>query len=247
MGPLIGITTRPRLVQASGGEMWADTVSHTYRNSVARAGGLPILLAPVKDGAVPSVLDRVDGLLMTGGGDVDPDLYGGTRIKEMYGIDPTRDRFELALAREAHRRKMPVLAICRGIQILNVALGGSLIEDIPNEIGSDFHSKIGPEVFEAFQNVSIDESCGLAALVGATSIGVNSIHHQALRQVAAGIHPVAWADDGVIEAIEADDPEWPLIGVQWHPEYLSEVEDDPSRRIFSAFIENATRARVATA
>ncbi|NND02165.1 MAG: C26 family cysteine hydrolase domain-containing family, partial [Acidimicrobiia bacterium] len=147
MGPLIGITTRPRLVQASGGEMWADTVSHTYRNSVTRAGGLPVLLAPVPDEAVPTVLDRIDALLMTGGGDVDPELYGGTRVKEMYGIDSNRDRFELALAREAHRRKMPVLAICRGIQILNVALGGSLIEDIPNEIGSDFHSKIGEEVY----------------------------------------------------------------------------------------------------
>lgn len=227
--------------------MWADTVSHTYRNSVTRAGGLPILLAPVTDEAVPTVLDHIDALLMTGGGDVDPDLYGGTMVKEMYGIDPNRDRFELALAREAYRRKMPVLAICRGIQILNVALGGTLIEDIPSQVGSNFHSKIGPDVFEAFQSVTIDDSCGLAGLMGATTIGVNSIHHQALKRVADGIHPVAWADDGVIEAIEADDPQWPLIGVQWHPEYLSEVDDDPSQRIFAAFIDNANRARLATA
>lgn len=247
MGPLIGITTRPRLVQTSGGELWADTVSHTYRDSVVRAGGLPVLLSPVSDEAVPTVLDHIDGLLMTGGGDVDPALYGSEPTKEMYGIHPERDRFELALAREAKRRKMPVLAICRGIQILNVALGGTLIEDIPSELGSDFHSRIGDEVYTRFQNVSIDESCSLASLVATTQLGVNSIHHQALRRVADGIHPVAWADDGVIEAIEADDPDWPLIGVQWHPEYLSQVGDGPSHRLFRAFVDNAAAARVATA
>ena len=244
MGPLIGITTRPRLVRASGGDMWADTLNHTYRNGVTRAGGIPVLLAPVADDAVPHLLDRLDGLLLTGGGDVDPTLYGGELTKEMYEVDPGRDRFETALAREAFRRKMPVLAICRGIQILNVALGGSLIEDIPSEIGSDYHAKIGDEVFVAHQRVQIDETCGLAALVGRTELEVNSIHHQALREVAGGIHPVAWAEDGVIEAIEADDPDWPLIGVQWHPEYLGEVGDDSSHKIFGAFINSAASARL---
>lgn len=247
MGPLIGITTRPRLVQASAGELWADTVSHTYRNGVTRAGGIPILLAQVDDSAVPPLLDRLDGLLLTGGGDVDPTLYGSVPTKDMYGIDPNRDRFEMALAREAHRRRLPVLAICRGIQILNVALGGSLIEDIPSELGSEGHAQIGEQVYIPHQNVRIDESCGLAALVGTTELGVNSIHHQALRTVADGLHPVAWADDGVIEAIEADDPQWPLIGVQWHPEYLGEAGDDPSHRLFSAFIANASADRIATA
>jgi putative glutamine amidotransferase len=224
--------------------MWADTLNHTYRNGITRAGGIPVLLAQVADDAVPHLLDRIDGLLLTGGGDVDPSLYGSERTKEMYGIDPGRDRFEMALAREAFRRKLPVLAVCRGIQILNVALGGSLIEDIPSEIGSDYHAKIGDEVFVAHQRVQIDETCGLAALVGATDLAVNSIHHQALRRVADGIHPVAWAEDGVIEAIESDDPDWPLIGVQWHPEYLGEVDDDPSQRLFAAFIENAATARL---
>lgn len=245
MGPIIGITTRPRLVQTSGGELWADTVAHTYRNSVIRAGGVPIHLAPVPDKAVTALVDRLDGLLMTGGGDVDPDLYGGKRVKEMYGIDAERDRFELALAREAHSRKLPVLAICRGIQILNVALGGTLIEDIPSEIGSDFHAKIGDEAYATFQKVTIDDSCGLHALVGSNEISVNSIHHQALRRVAEGIHPVAWAEDGIIEAIEADDPKWPLIGVQWHPEFLSEVGDETSHRIFAAFVSNAMAAQPA--
>jgi putative glutamine amidotransferase len=139
-----------------------------------------------------------------------------------------------------------VLAVCRGIQILNVALGGSLIEDIPSETGSGYHARIGDEVFVAHQRVKIDDTCGLAALVGSTDLAVNSIHHQALRRVADGIHPVAWAEDGVIEAIEADDPEWPLIGVQWHPEYLGEVDDGPSHKLFTAFIENAATARLAT-
>ena len=246
MGPLIGITTRPRLVHASGGDMWADTLNHTYRNGVTRAGGIPVLLAPVVDDAVPHLLDRIDGLLLTGGGDVDPTLYGSAPTKEMYGIDPGRDRFEMALAREASRRKLPVLAVCRGIQILNVSLGGSLIEDIPSEIGSDYHAKIGDEVFVTHQRVRIDESCGLAALVETTDLAVNSIHHQALRRVADGLHPVAWAEDGVIEAIESDDTEWPLIGVQWHPEYLGEVDDDPSHKLFAAFIDSAAAARLTT-
>jgi len=244
MGPLIGITSRPRQIHASGGEMWADTVNHTYRNGVTRAGGLPVLLAPVPDEAVPTLLNRIDGLLLTGGGDVDPALYGSSLTKEMYGIDSSRDRFEAALSREAFRRKLPVLAVCRGIQILNVGLGGTLIEDIPTEIGSDYHAKIGDDVFVAHQRVRIEESCNLAALVGTADLAVNSIHHQALRRVAAGIHPVAWANDGVIEAIEADDPDWPLIGVQWHPEYLGEAGDDPSHRLFSAFVQNAAAARV---
>ena len=241
MGPLIGITTRPRLVATSGGELWADTVGHTYRNATIRAGGIPVLLAPVPDEAVSTVLDRLDGLLLTGGGDVSPQLYGGEELPEMYGIDPERDRFEAALARGAFERKLPVLAICRGIQILNVALGGTLVGDIPSEIGSNYHAKIGPDVFEAHQNVRIDDSCGLAALLGTDELKVNSIHHQALRRVADGIHPVAWADDGVIEAIEADDPHWPLIGVQWHPEYLDVVDDAPSRKLFAAFVANASR------
>lgn len=248
MGPFIGITTRPRLVHTPVGDMLADTLSHTYRDGVTRGGGVPLLLAPVDDEAVPTLLGRIDGLLLTGGGDVDPTLYGSEPTKEMYGIDPKRDRFEIALVREAHRRKMPVLAICRGIQILNVALGGTLIEDIPDEIGSSqSHAEIGDRVYETYQNVRIDDSCGLAALVGTTELGVNSIHHQALRRVADGIHPVAWADDGVIEAIEADDADWPLIGVQWHPEYLASVDDNPSQRLFAAFIDNASAARRARA
>ena len=152
--------------------MWADTLNHTYRNGVTRVGGIPVLLAPVRDEhAVPHLLDRIDGLLLTGGGDVDPTLYGSAPTKEMYGIDPGRDRFEIALARDAFRRKLPVLAVCRGIQILNVALGGSLIEDIPSELGSDYHAKIGEEVFVAHQRVQIDESCGLAAIVGCNGSG----------------------------------------------------------------------------
>lgn len=227
--------------------MWADTVAHTYRDGVTKAGGIPILLAPVADEAVPAILDRVDGLLLTGGGDVDPALYGSQPVKEMYGIDAKRDRFELALARDAQRRKMPVLAICRGIQILNVALGGTLIEDIPTELGSKNHAVVGDQVYVGHQGIRIDDSCGLAALLGTTELGVNSIHHQALRRVADGLHPVAWADDGVIEAIEADDPDWPLIGVQWHPEYLGAVGDDPSHRLFQAFVDHATAARIPTA
>jgi len=244
MRPVIGIGARPRLIEASGGELWADTVAQTYRNAVTNAGGIPVILAAVDETAVPQLLDRVDGLLLKGGGDVDPATYGGSPDVEVRGISLERDGFEIALAREAHRRRIPTLAICRGIQILNVALGGSLIEDIPSEVGSTDHDSYGEKSWKAHQHVTIDEGCGLAALVGGTHIHVNSIHHQALRRVADGLHPVAWADDGIIEAIEADDEKWRLIGVQWHPEYLSAVGDETSDRIFTAFVENAAAARV---
>jgi len=243
MRPIIGITTRPRTVKASVGEIDAHTIEHTYTDSVLRAGGVPVLLPPVPTADVPAVLDRIDGVVLSGGGDVDPSRYGGVRHEAMYGLDFDRDEFEIELVRIAAARRLPMLAICRGLQVLNVALGGTLIGDIPTEVGSMDHTAVGHQAFNGHQHVRLEPGCRVAAIVGATDLEVNSIHHQAVRRVAPGLRAVAWADDGVVEAIEHDDPTWQLTAVQWHPEYLGQADDKASWALFAALIEDAKERR----
>jgi putative glutamine amidotransferase len=245
MRPVIGITTRPRTVKSSAGESDAHTLQHTYSDSVLRAGGIPVLLAPVPDQDIPALLDRLDGLVLTGGGDIEPERYGGTRHDSMYGMDFDRDEFEIELVRVAAARRFPILAICRGLQVVNVALGGTLIEDIPTEIGSADHTAIGHMVFNGHQHVRLEPGCAVATVVGATDLEVNSIHHQAVRDLAPGFRAVAWAADGVIEAIQHEDADWPLLAVQWHPEYLNQVDDKASLYLFRAVVD-AAAARAAT-
>lgn len=237
MQPIIGITTRPKQVQTSGGDLYADTLQHTYRDAVAASGGIPLLLAPVPETVIDPVLDRLDGLVLTGGGDIHPRFYGSEIIDEMYDIHESRDIFEMALAHRAAERNMPTLAICRGMQIVNVAFGGSLIEDIPSEIGTE-HAILGEGAYERHQAVGLDESCNLASLFGDTQLKVNSIHHQAVRQVAPGFRTVGWGDDGVVEAIEHEG-DWPLLAIQWHPEYLHAGGDGDARILFDELIRLA--------
>ncbi len=241
MRPVIGITTRPRIIKASAGEMEAHTVEHTYTDAVLRARGLPMLLAPVPSHHTGDVLDRLDGIVLSGGGDVEPERYGALRTDTMYGMDFDRDEFEIELVRAAAARRFPVLAICRGLQVVNVALGGTLIGDIPTEVGSADHTVIGHHVFNGHQHVRLEHGCRVALAVGATDVAVNTIHHQAVRDLAPGFRAVGWADDGVIEAIEHEDPEWPILAVQWHPEYLARSDDKASGALFAALVDNAAR------
>lgn len=237
MRPVIGITTRPRTVPSSLGDSAADTLQHTYRDAVMGSEGIPVLLAPVAAEDVPVVLDRIDGLLLTGGGDLHPRHYGGRGVPENYGIDDTRDVFELELARQAAARGLPTLAICRGLQVVNVAFGGTLIEDIPTEIGTD-HSLRGEAVFDRHQPISLLDGCRLAGLFGADKLEVNSIHHQSVRDLAPGFRATAWSSDGVIEAIEHEG-DWPLVAVQWHPEYLHAGSDPQARIVFDELVRMA--------
>jgi putative glutamine amidotransferase len=245
MPPVIGISTRPRELESPEGESSAHTLQRTYTNAVLRAGGVPVLLAPVPDPQVGALIDRIDGLVLSGGGDVDPARYGSATDDTMFGIDFERDQFEIELVRTAKAQRLPTLAICRGLQVVNVALGGSLIEDIPTEVGSADHTILGHEVFNGHQHVSLDPTCLVAKVVGTNDLQVNSIHHQAVREVAPGFRPVGRADDGVIEAIEFEDPEWALLAVQWHPEYLSDADDPASLALFKALVD-ATAARQLT-
>lgn len=239
MQPIIGITTRPRDVQASAGLSAAHTVQRTYTDGVLRAGGIPVLLAPVPDPLVAAMVERIDGLVLSGGGDVDPARYGGTFHEAMYGIDFDRDAFEIEAVRAAAAARVPTLAICRGLQVANVAFGGTLIEDIPTETGSADHTVIGHQVFDGHQHVRLDPGCRVARVVDAVDLEVNSIHHQAVRTLAPGMRAVGWADDGIIEAIEHEDARWPLLAVQWHPEYLGDADDPASRALFRALVEAA--------
>jgi len=238
MQPVIGITTRPRAITSAAGDSHAHTLERTYFDAVVRAGGIPMLLGPVPQQAVATVLDRVDGLVITGGGDIEPHRYGGVANDDLYDMSSARDEFEIELAHEAALRQFPTLAVCRGLQLLNVAFGGTLIEDIPTEVGTA-HRATGPLVYAGHQHVRLTPGCRVAEVVGSDNLMVNTIHHQSVRDLAPGFTAVGWADDGIIEAIQHDDPEWPLLAVQWHPEYLSDVEDAASWALFDAVVAAA--------
>lgn len=239
MTALIGVTTQPKLVETAAGEIDAHTMPHTYPDSVMRAGGVPVLVSPVPRRGIPLIFDRIDGLVLTGGEDIEAHRYGGQGHEAMQRMDFDRDEFEIELAREAKRRRFPVLAICRGLQVVNVALGGTLVRDIPSELGSMDHTVIGHAVYNGHQPIKIDPGCAVATVVNDTELMVNSIHHQSVQDLAPGFRAVAWAADGVVEAIEHEDGTWPLLAVQWHPEYLGDRDDDASHALFAALVEAA--------
>ncbi len=240
MRPLIGITAQRREVNTTYGTEPANTVVLTYSSAVAEAGGIPVLLPILNPEAVPGLIERLNGVVLTGGGDVDPSHYRLLEHSTVYGVDAARDEFELALARQIAETKLPVLAICRGLQVLNVALGGTLIVDIPTQVDGGFdHFRAGEDAKRAHQALRLEESCHLAGLFGTSELKVNSLHHQAVAEVAPGLHPVAWSEDGVIEAMEPDDDRWEMRGVQWHPEHLVDSES-AARALFEGLVRAAS-------
>ncbi len=223
MRPRIGITSSP----AEHDERHIDRVNRWYVEAVLRAGGLPLILPTLAPADVGEVLDDLDGLLLTGGGDVAAWHYGEEVAPEAYGIDAPRDAWELALVAAAMKvpmgpveGAMPILGVCRGAQLINVAAGGSLIQHLPH-ITDEQHWQRGRDT-EAVHTVDIEPASRLAGIVGTRLLGVNSIHHQAIARVGEGFGAVAWASDGVVEAIERTD-DAPLLAVQWHPESLIDL------------------------
>jgi putative glutamine amidotransferase len=211
----IGLTTYRE--QAAWG-VWndsADLLPASYVDSVAASGALPLLLPPVDvPGAVEAALDGLHGLVLTGGPDVDPASYGAARDPHTGLPRRTRDAWETALARAALDRDLPVLAICRGIQVLNVALGGDLIQHLPDTVGNDTHC---PTVgVHGRHSVRLEAGTRIGALLGPETT-VATYHHQAVDRLGAGLVATGWADDGTVEAVELDAPGW-VVGVQWHPE-----------------------------
>jgi putative glutamine amidotransferase len=236
MKPVIGISAFPRLVDTSLGATLLHTTSRFYVESVERAGGVPVVLPVMSPEAVEDVLPAIHGVLLSGGGDVQPARYGAKPVAETNGVDPARDDFDFRLLELAIESELPVLATCRGMQVLNVALGGSLIQHVPAVTGQVHYRN--DRWREGVHRVKIEPDSHLAEALGATEVEVNSIHHQAVDQAAPGTRAVAWAEDDTVEAIEL--PGSPhVVAVQWHPELL---EDWPEQQgLFRQLVERARR------
>lgn len=224
-------------------------VNEAYTNALAACGLIPIVLPPMDPSAAVSALDQVSGLVLTGGEDVDPALFGEAPHPATGTPHAARDAYELALARAAAERRVPTLAICRGLQVLNVALGGTLIQDIPSQRpGTQAHeTESKTQRAERVHHVAIDRECRLARIVGSASITTNSSHHQSLNRVAAALRVTGRADDEIVEAVEPRDESWWMVGVQWHPEELTATPEDWDRRLFAAFAETVRAVRSSTA
>jgi len=231
--PLIGITSYAE-PSATWGH-WtlpAALIPLSYVESVERAGGRALIVPPSDDG-VEETLDALDGIVFSGGADIDPAEYGADAHEQTSGLRPDRDSGELALLEAALARDMPVLAICRGSQLLNVARGGDLVQHLPEVVGDDKH-KLTAGIFST-HGVSIDEESRLGAVIG-TEASVESHHHQGFGQIGDGLEVAAHAEDGSIEAVEDRGRRFAL-GVLWHPE---EGED---KRLFEALVEEAKSYR----
>jgi gamma-glutamyl-gamma-aminobutyrate hydrolase PuuD len=223
--PRIGITSYPRVVDIVTGPTLLHTANKFYVESVVRAGGVPVILPAVDPALAGAALGGVDGLVLPGGGDVDPASYGETPAPEVDNVNPDRDAWELACAHAALDARLPMLATCRGVQVLNVALGGSLVQHLPVRHG------FAARYREGVHPVRLDPGCRLAAVFESTEVAVNSLHHQAVDRLGSGVRAVGWADDGTVEAVEVDDhPE--VIAVQWHPELM----EDPQQALFRELI-----------
>lgn len=220
MRPRVGITSTPTLYL----DRRVDRVNHWYVDAVLGAGGLPLVLPTMPAEEAEEVLAGVDCLLLTGGGDVAPALYGEQPAPEVYDVEPARDAWELALIRGAGQ--LPILGVCRGAQLLNVAAGGSLIQHLPPTTVDHRQREHADAVVH---DVEVDPGSLLAGIVGQTRVGVNSIHHQGVKRVGEGFRAVAWAADGVVEAIEPTDGA-PVVAIQWHPEAMTYLA--PHRRLF---------------
>lgn len=227
--PVIGITTYGRN-EENRFHLPAD-----YVDAVRRAGGLPLLIPPGEP-RWRETLRVVDGLILTGGGDIDPQLYGGSGHPTIYNLDHERDESELALAREVLTTGLPTLGICRGMQVINVALGGTLFEHLPEVVGETVLHRAPPRE-PIPHSVTVTGEGRLGRIAGEREFSCASWHHQALREVAKELRVVAHAPDRTVEAVEMPAHPW-LVAVQWHPE-LTAAYDPVQQRLFAAFVRAA--------
>ncbi|HLG09352.1 MAG TPA: gamma-glutamyl-gamma-aminobutyrate hydrolase family protein [Gaiellaceae bacterium] len=234
MRPVIGITSYAQEAKWGVWHLPAVLIPLAYVDAVERAGGRAVVIPPTEEG-VEEILEALDGVIFSGGADVDPSRYGAEPHPETDTPQTRRDAGEMELLQAALERDMPVLAICRGFQLLNVARGGDLIQHLPEEVGHDVHKQVPGEFAE--HPIEIKEGSRLAAIVGERS-DVTSHHHQALGRVGDGLVETAWAADGTLEGIE--DPSLRFaVGVQWHPE----AGEDAA--LFEALVEQAREYRAA--
>lgn len=229
--PVIGITTYLEQTRFGLWDVPAAVLQRGYLDGVADSGGVPVLLPPVGE-VTADLVSRVDGLVIAGGADIDPVQYGAERIAATGQARPDRDFTEHILIEAALANGVPLLAVCRGMQMLNVVLGGTLHQHVPDVFGDTEHlPKPG-----TFGRLPVKTAPGsrLATIVG-SEVDVHCHHHQSVDMLGTGLVPVAWAGDGVVEGVELAGPDF-VLGVQWHPE-----EDGVDRRLFQALVEAAGR------
>lgn len=226
--PLVGISSYAR----AGGRVVSFAIPTGYVDAVRGAGGVPIML-PVGEPNPGKLLDLLSALIVSGGGDIDPAAYGGPPHETVYSVCEERDAFEFALTRAALAdTRVPMLCICRGLQVLNVVCGGSLHVHLPEAVGEQVDHRL-PERRPTAHRVRVDPDSRLAAILGTTACEIVSWHHQAIDRLGDDLRPVAWADDGIIEAVEHVRHPW-CIAVQWHPEM--QLGDPIQSRLFRALV-----------
>jgi putative glutamine amidotransferase len=236
--PTIGVTTYGPSA-ASDGELPTFSLPSHYVDAVVAAGGMPVLLG-ASALAAEEVLAALDGLIVAGGGDIAPDVYGGRAHETIYSVNPARDSFELRLVRAAlERSDLPTLGICRGMQILNIALGGDLTPHLPDVYGDSVPHRLPPRV-PTTHSVRIERGGAFGEIFADAELPVCSWHHQAVQTLGRGLRAAAHAPDGVIEAVALESHPF-VLGVQWHPE-MQAAEDPRQLRLFQALVERA-RAR----
>jgi putative glutamine amidotransferase len=229
--PAVAVTATTELIR----NVLRVRANSSYTDALRSAGLRPYILPVLRGTDADAMLDGMRGLVLTGGEDVDPARYKASPREALGDVHPGRDEFEIALVHAARARKLPTLAICRGIQVANVALGGTLVQDLPSErpggLNHDSDEPRGSRVHE----IAVESSSALARALGATALTVNSFHHQAIADVSAGLRVVATAPDGVIEGVEWTRGDWWMLGVQWHPEELTATAEPWDRHLFAAF------------
>lgn len=245
MKPLIGISPTPEDKQFDHGDFRRYTLSNTYTTSILDAGGIPVILPPHTE-MIDDLLDSLDGIVFSGGSDIDSSHWNEEPHPEAYGFDPERDAFELQAIPKVVKRDMPMLGICRGIQSVNVALGGSIVQDIPDQLpGSLQHRQHNDGKLRdtTSHTVTIQEGDNLLYRIhGDTTIETNSFHHQAIKELGEGLEVIATAEDGVIEAVW--NPRMTFgLAVQWHPEMLAADHPDQAA-IFKAFVQAAAARKM---
>lgn len=239
--PVIGVTvseirSRERVQPARHSEPTQTemTLGLSYMRAIEMAGGLPVALPPLTTENVDALLDHLSGLLLTGGPDLDPSTYGAAPHPELGPTDPVVDAFELTLCRHAYRRRMPILGICRGAQLLNVARQGTLHQHVPDFTNGAIEHRQKEVGTLTSHEVRVAPDSNLAQTTGGGPVKVNSFHHQAIDQIGFGLRAVAWSQDGLIEAIEESEGRF-IIGVQWHAETL--VADAEQLSLFERLVE----------
>jgi putative glutamine amidotransferase len=215
------------------------TLGLSYMRAVEMAGGLPVALPPLTMENVDSLLDHFSGLLLTGGPDLDPSCYGAERHAELGPTDPVVDAFELALCRHAYGRRLPILGICRGAQVLNVALQGTLHQHIPELAEGAVEHRQAETGDRTTHEVRVSPDSSLAQTTGGGPVKVNSFHHQTIDRLGLDLRAVAWTEDGLIEAVEGQRGHF-VLGVQWHAETL--VAEAEQLALFERLVEAAKLA-----